>query len=100
VKRRAKEVLDIIHDAVKKGLSGAVEEPRGLLPTVSSEATGTFVPSRVDADATLTPTGLIPQLTSLWFQIKGLPIAATFSVCSIIPCLTDCETVGQRVCAS
>ena len=31
VKRRAKELLDVIRGAVKKGLSGVVEEPEELL---------------------------------------------------------------------
>ena len=78
VKRRAKELLDVIRDAVKKGLSGAVEEPRGPLPTASFEAT--MVPTKMDVDDTLTSTAPVPQLTSLWSQIKGLPIAATSSL--------------------
>ena len=78
VKRRAKELLDVIRGAVKKGLSDAVEEPRDLLPTASSEAT--VAPSKMDVDAPSPPTQPAPRLTSLWSQNKDLPIAATSSL--------------------
>jgi exosome complex exonuclease RRP6 len=75
VKRRAKELVDVIRDAMKKGLSGAVEDPKGLLPTASSETTA---PSRMDVDAPSASTQ--PRQTSLWSFNKALPIAATSSL--------------------
>lgn len=78
VKRRAKELLDVIRDAVRKGLSGVAEEPRELLPASSSEAT--VAPSKMDIDVPSAPTQPVPQLTSLWSRSKDLPIAATSSL--------------------
>jgi len=73
VRRRAKELLGVIRDAVKKGLSDAVEDPKELLPTASFETT--VAPSKMDVDAS-TP----PRQTSLWSFNKTLPIAATSSL--------------------
>jgi exosome complex exonuclease RRP6 len=78
VKRRAKELLDVIRDAVRRGLSGAVEEPKVLPPAASSEAT--VVPSEMEVDIPSASTQPVPQLTSLWSQSKDLPIAATSSL--------------------
>jgi exosome complex exonuclease RRP6 len=78
VKRRAKELLDVIRNAVKKGLSGAVEDPRELLPTASSETT--VAPSKMDVDVPSASTQPVSQLTSLWSRNKDLPIAATSSL--------------------
>lgn len=76
VKRRAKELLDIIRDAVKKGLSGAVEDLKESLPTASSETT--VAPSRMVVDVPSASTQ--PQQTSLWSFNKALPMAATSSL--------------------
>ena len=78
VKRRAKELLDVIRGAVKKGLSGVVEEPEGLLPTASSE--DTVAPSKMDVDVPSPSTRQTPQLTSLWSRNNDLPVAATSSL--------------------
>lgn len=76
VKRRAKELLDIIRDAVKRGLSGAAEEPRETPFAAPSEAT--VVSSQMDVDGSSAPKPpLRPQSTSLWSRSKDLPIAAT-----------------------
>jgi exosome complex exonuclease RRP6 len=77
VKRRAKELLDVIRDATKKGLSGAVEDPKEvLLPTASPETT--VAPSKMDVDVPSASTQ--PRQTSLWSSNKALPIAATSSL--------------------
>ena len=78
VKRRAKELLDVIRGAVKKGLSGVVEEPEELLPTASFEAT--VAPSKMDVDVPPPSTRPASQLTLLWSQNKDLPVAATSSL--------------------
>jgi exosome complex exonuclease RRP6 len=76
VKRRAKELLDVIRDATKKGLSGAVEDPKEVLPAASSETT--VAPSKMDVDVPSASTQ--PRQTSLWSFNKALPIAATSSL--------------------
>ena len=76
VKRRAKELLDIIRDAMKKGLSGAVEDPKEVLPTASPETT--VAPSRMDVDVPSASTQ--PRQISLWSSNKALQIAATSSL--------------------
>jgi exosome complex exonuclease RRP6 len=76
VKRRAKELLDIIRDAVKKGLSGAVEDPKDVTPTASSETS--VAPSKMDIDVPSASTQ--PRQTSLWSFNKALPIAASSSL--------------------
>lgn len=76
VKRRAKELLDIIRDAAKKGLSDTVEDPTEVLPTASTETT--VASSRMDVDVPSTSTQ--PRQTSLWSVNKALPIAATSSL--------------------
>lgn len=78
VKRRAKELLDVIRDAMKTGLSGAVEvpDPKEVPPTASSETT--VAPSKMDVDVPSPPTQ--PRQTSLWSFNKALPIAATSSL--------------------
>ena len=78
VKRRAKELLDVIRDSVRKGLSGAVEEPKEVLPAASSQAT--VAPSEMDVDVPSTSTQPVPQPTSLWSRSKDLPTAATSSL--------------------
>jgi exosome complex exonuclease RRP6 len=76
VKRRAKELLDVIRDAVKKGLSGPVEDPKELLPVASSETT--VAPNKMDVDVPSASTQ--PQPTSLWSSNKALPVAETSSL--------------------
>jgi len=76
VKRRAKELLDVIRDAMKKGMSSAVEDPKELLSTTSSEIT--VAPSKMDIDVPSASTQ--PRQTSLWSVNKALPIAATSSL--------------------
>ena len=78
VKRRAKELLDVIRDSVRKGLSGAVEESKEVLPATSSQAT--VAPSEMDVDVPSTSTQPVPQPTSLWSRSKDLPAAATSSL--------------------
>jgi exosome complex exonuclease RRP6 len=77
VKRRAKELLDVIRNAVKKGLLGAVEEPRGPLSTAPSETT--VAPSKMDVDVPSASTQPVSQAT-LWSRNKYLPTAATSSL--------------------
>jgi exosome complex exonuclease RRP6 len=77
VKRRAKELLDVIRDAMKKGLSSAVEDPKELLPTTSTEE-AIIAPSKMDVDVPLASTQ--PLHTSLWSFNKALPVAATSSL--------------------
>ena len=76
VKRRAKELLDIIRDAMKKGLSGAVEDPKEVLPTASPETSVAL--SRMDVDVPSASTQ--PRQISLWSSNKALQIAATSSL--------------------
>jgi len=76
VKRRAKELLDVIRDAMKEGLSGAVEDPKEVPSTVSSETT--VAPSKMGDDVPSASTQ--PRQTSLWSFNKALPIAATSSL--------------------
>jgi exosome complex exonuclease RRP6 len=76
VKRRAKELLDVIRDAMKKGVSGAVEDPKELLPTAPSETT--VAPTKMDTDVSSASTQA--RQTSLWSFNKALPIAATSSL--------------------
>ena len=76
VKRRAKELLDVIRDAMKKGLSDAVEDSKELLPTASSETT--VAPSEMNVDVPSASTQ--PRQTSLWSFNRSLPIAATSSL--------------------
>src|SRR6266403_461923 len=89
VKRRAKELLDVIRGAVKKGLSGTVEEPKEHLPTVSPETT--VAPSKMDVDVSSAPSQPVPQPTSVWSSNETLPIAATSSLfgSTIQPSLTQ-----------
>ncbi len=76
VKRRAKELLDVIRDAMKKGLSGAVEDTNEVPPTASFETT--VAPSKIDVDAP--PAATQPRQPYLWSFNKALPIAATSSL--------------------
>jgi exosome complex exonuclease RRP6 len=76
VKRRAKELLDVIRDATKEGLSGTVEDPKEVPPTASFETS--VAPSMMDLDAPSASTQ--PRQTSLWSINKALPIAATSSL--------------------
>lgn len=76
VRRRAKELLGVIRDAVKKGLSDAVEDSKELLPTASSETT--VAPSKMDVD--VPSASAPPRQTALWSLDKALPIAATSSL--------------------
>ena len=75
VKRRAKELVDVIRDAVKKGLSGAVEDPMEPIPTPSET---TVAPSKLDVDVPSASTQ--PGQTSLWSFNKDLPIASASSL--------------------
>ena len=76
VKRRAKELLDVIRDAMKNGQSGTVEDPKELPPTSSSETTVASSKMNVDVPSASTQ----PRQTSLWSFNKALPIAATSSL--------------------
>jgi len=82
VRRCAKELLDVIRDAVKKGLSSTAEEPGVPLLAASSEATAGAGLSKEDNDVPPPPPLPAPQSTStsLWSRDKGLSTAATSSL--------------------
>ena len=78
VRRRSKELLDIIRDAVKRGLSDAAEEPEDILV---AEPTGATVPSiKTEGDESSAPTPSVSQPVSLWSYNQALPTAATSSM--------------------
>jgi len=76
VKRRAKELLDVIRDTMKKELSGAIEDSKETSAMASSETT--VAPSKTDVDVPSASTQ--PRQTSLWSFNKALPIATTSSL--------------------
>jgi exosome complex exonuclease RRP6 len=78
VRRRAKELLDVIRAAVKKGLSNSVELPRKPPPAVSSKPI--LEPNKMDVDNSFAPTVPLPQQSSLWSRGKRLPTATTSSL--------------------
>jgi exosome complex exonuclease RRP6 len=78
VRRRAKELLDVIRNAVKKGLSDFVEQPRQSPPAVSSELISE--PDKMDVDISRADKSSIPPQSSLWSRNKTLPTAATSSL--------------------
>jgi exosome complex exonuclease RRP6 len=78
VKRRAKELLDVIRDAMKKAQSGVVEDPKEILPTAPSETT--VAPSKMDVDVPSASTQ--PRQASLWSFNQAFPITKTSSLFS------------------
>ncbi|KAI0298162.1 ribonuclease H-like domain-containing protein [Multifurca ochricompacta] len=77
VRRRAKELLDVIRDAVKKGLSRAIGESRHL-PAASSEDTDGS--DKMDVDVSSASIVPVPASPSLWSPRKALPTAPTSSL--------------------
>ncbi|KAI9510150.1 ribonuclease H-like domain-containing protein [Russula earlei] len=78
VRRRAKELLDVIRDAVKKGLSAAVEEP--VDPPLATSSEATIRSDKMDIDTSSAPTLPTSRLNSLWSCNKALPTVATSSL--------------------
>jgi len=77
VRRRSKELLDVIRDAVKRGLSIAVEGPGPLV----AESSGPNVSSNeMDSDNLLAPNPPVPQSSSLWSSDEPLPTATSSSL--------------------
>ena len=80
VRRRSKELLDVIRDAVKRGLSDAAEA-EGPGEPLDTEPTGATVPLiKMEGDELSTPTPPVFQPLSLWSHNKALPLAATSSL--------------------
>ncbi|KAH9979682.1 ribonuclease H-like domain-containing protein [Russula compacta] len=75
VKRRAKELLDVIRNAVKKGLGGAAEES-----SESPLAEAAVESNKMDVDVPSASTMPVPEPTALWPRSKALPTAATSSL--------------------
>jgi exosome complex exonuclease RRP6 len=91
VRRRAKELLDVIRDAVKKGLSGPAA-PSEPTPAVLSEA---MLESRKDVDVSAVPA---PASSSLWSPIKPLPTSTTsslFGAANVLPRLPSVYSTSQ-----
>ncbi|KAH9044104.1 hypothetical protein EDB83DRAFT_1577024 [Lactarius deliciosus] len=89
VRRRAKELFDIIRAAVKKGLSGPAV-PSESTPAVSSEVTPE---SRKDDHVSSEPAA-----TSLWSRNKPLPTSTTssrFGATAVLPCLLSSYSTSQ-----
>ena len=78
VRRRSKELLDVIRDAVKRALSGAIEG-QGT-PLVAESSGGAVTPIETDGDDLPAPTPPVPQPPSLWSCNKVLPAATTSSL--------------------
>jgi exosome complex exonuclease RRP6 len=78
VRRRSKELLDVIRDAVKRALSGSVE---GQGTPLVAETSGTAVtPIESDGDDLPTQTPPASHSPSLWSRNKGLSAATTSSL--------------------
>jgi exosome complex exonuclease RRP6 len=77
VRRRSKELLDVIRNAVKTALSSAVEGQETPVVAESSEAT--VAPIETDGDDLTAPT-LVSQPPSLWSCNKVSPTATTSSL--------------------
>jgi len=79
VRRRSKELLDVIRDAVKRALSGSVE--RQGTPLLVAETSGAAVaPIQSDGDGLPTQTPPASHSPSLWSRNKVLPTAITSSL--------------------
>jgi exosome complex exonuclease RRP6 len=78
VRRRAKDLLDVIRSAVKKGLSDVVEKPRKPPHLVSSERISES--DKMDVDILQVDKVSLPPQSSLWSRNKALPTAATSSL--------------------
>jgi exosome complex exonuclease RRP6 len=78
VRRRSKELLDVIRDAVKRGLSEAAEGPWEPLVAEPSEATDVSI--KTGDDELSAPTPSVSQPPSLWSRDKALPTATTSSL--------------------
>jgi exosome complex exonuclease RRP6 len=78
VRRRSKELLDVIRDAVKRALSGSVE---GQATPLVTETSGTaVVPSQSDGDDLPVQTPPASQSPSFWSRNKVLPTETTSSL--------------------
>lgn len=95
VKRRAKELLDVIRNAVKKGLSGASEESRE-----SPHAEAAVGSNKMDVDVPLASTIPVPEPTSLWPRNKALPTAATSSLFGATMLASRPQPVYSTPCSS
>ncbi|KAH9065385.1 ribonuclease H-like domain-containing protein [Lactarius vividus] len=94
VRRRAKELLDVIRGAVKKGLSGpaAPSEPS---PIVSSEATPQ---QRMDIDVSSEHADPACASASLWSRSEPLPTSTTsslFGAATVLPRLPSGYSTSQ-----
>ena len=78
VRRRSKELLDVIRDAVKRGLSDAAEGPGDLLVAEPTEATVASI--KTEGDESSAPTPPVSQPLSLWSHNKALPTSTTSSL--------------------
>ena len=78
VRRRSKELLDVIRDAVKRALSSSVEE-QGT-PLVAETSGAAVVPMQLDGDDLPTQTPPASHSPSLWSQNKVLPTATPSSL--------------------
>ncbi|KAF8272378.1 ribonuclease H-like domain-containing protein [Lactarius quietus] len=80
VRRRAKELLEVVREATRKGLSGpaAPSEPTPVGPSEGME----------DADISSEPTTPAPASSSLWLGNKHLPTSTTsslFGAATVLP---------------
>jgi exosome complex exonuclease RRP6 len=85
VRRRSKELLEIIRDAVKKGLSSAVEGPGEAVVVEPSGVT--LSATKTDDDGFSASTPPVPQPPPLWSHDKALPTATASSLfgASVLP---------------
>ncbi|KAI9440215.1 hypothetical protein BJY52DRAFT_523044 [Lactarius psammicola] len=95
VRRRAKELLDVIRNAVKKGMSGPAA-PSEPTPAVSSEATPE---SRKDVDDVSSEHAVpAPAPSSLWSRSGPLPTSTTsslFGASTVLPRLPSVYSTSQ-----
>lgn len=94
VRRRAKELLDVIRDAVRKGLSGPAA-PSEPTPAVSSEPKPE---SRKDVDVSSEDPAPAPASSSLWSHSKPLPTSTTSSLfgdAAVLPRLPSVYSTSQ-----
>lgn len=78
VRRRSKELLDVIRDAVKRGLSEAAEGPGD--PLIEEPTWATVPLIKTEGGELSAPTPPVSQPLSLWSHNKALPTAATSSL--------------------